>query len=888
MSARKRPAAAALATAPRKRLRGKQEAPGYNKDLPKEFLAWRAQRVYFAYKSLGGAQAMEELVGSLSLAEPNPIHYAEYMGIYTDGRLAAEGQPPIACLGLLVAEWGAELTVMEWKVQREEAAARTKPVAWKKPAGRRGKTNYCRGFDGSLCRFNAREPGQPSRGLTGAQTCLLRNKTLLQQSLASPRGRGNLTRVLKTLRANEKNPNIFEAACARLTLWLSAEEAAELRAKAAAAKRARPKQTRAAVRAERLSVARASFSPAIAKRQTSAPAPTYAAWRAYRTKAVAEQRWGKKRFYPEAARRVRAVQTEIAAGAEVDNSPDLPAASHSPESIALQKWCLRGAWGMCPNCNILQARPLTSACFEEVEHAATIQPSACKTCKRGLRKHYVPQFNDIPEPLRGLSENAEAALRLLDYDLGPESRADNGYRKHVRMIRFSWAPKTPKQKIAELPEHSERRRARGALRHLLGDDASAYSKFHADHQDFLNLRGGALEVAARRPLRFIEELGLECAVWPALYWKTSMCETHERYTDRRRLEREHDEADLEDVEGADGQRHSIKRSFRAKLLGPLLGYGSNFALLQFVYDLQLWTELGAKRNMAERHGSKMRLMMAQHPMSPLYWRAVLAGLQDLVRQIGPPQLYWTFAPWELSFPYSEFLLDELRKQLRTRYGAPAHETLHMAHCMLEAVRGFVAGGAGQDKPKWKRYLLQGHNTEGEPAGCFHFFTRLEFQDGSKKAGTQRYHGSGRPHLHVLFWLDAPECLDWEQCALAEWPSAEDSPALAAFVQGSQEDRAGESRWPICAERSHWDPATDCLQLRHSAKAAKAGLRAFFPDLMDCFRCHQDLQASDGRQLLLTYVAKYVAALWQLQTVGHGDALGRQERSRGSQAWGRAN
>ena len=28
--------------------------------------------------------------------------------------------------------------------------------------------------------------------------------------------------------------------------------------------------------------------------------------------------------------------------------------------------------------------------------------------------------------------------------------------------------------------------------------------------------------------------------------------------------------------------------------------------------------------------------------------------------------------------------------------------------------------------------------------------------------------------------------------------------------------------------------------------------------MDCFRCHQDLQASDGRQLLLTYVAKYVA------------------------------
>ena len=264
--------------------------------------------------------------------------------------------------------------------------------------------------------------------------------------------------------------------------------------------------------------------------------------------------------------------------------------------------------------------------------------------------------------------------------------------------------------------------------------------------------------------------------------------------------------------------------------------------------------------MAERQGSKLRLMMAQHPMSPLYWRAVLAGLQDLVRQIGPPQLYWTLAPWELSFPYSDFLLDELRKQLRARYGAPAHETLHIVHCMLEAVRGFLAGGVGApgNKAKWSRHLLQGQGAEGEPAGCFHFFTRLEFQDGSKKPGTQRYHGSGRPHLHVLFWLDNPERVDWERCALAECPSAERSPDLAAFAQGSQQDRSGESRWPIWERPSCWDSTANCLRLRHSEKAAEAGLRAFFPDLMDCFRCHQDLQASDGYYLLLTYVAKYVA------------------------------
>ena len=154
MSACKRPAAAAaLAVPPQKRLRGKQEAPGYNQRLPEQFLTWRAQHIYTAYKNLGGSQLMKELVESLAVAEPNPTRYAELMGIYVDGCLAAKGQPPVACLGLLVEEWGVELTVTEWKLQWEEAAAK-KLAARKKPAGQRGKTHFSSGFDGHPCRFN--------------------------------------------------------------------------------------------------------------------------------------------------------------------------------------------------------------------------------------------------------------------------------------------------------------------------------------------------------------------------------------------------------------------------------------------------------------------------------------------------------------------------------------------------------------------------------------------------------------------------------------------------------------------------------------------------------------------------------------------------------------
>ena len=173
MSARKRPAAAALAAPPKKRLRGKQEAPSYNASLPDKFLAWRAQHIYTAYKNLGGEQLMESLADDLALTEPNPAHYAERMGVYIDGRLAAEGQPPVACLNTLVEEWGVELTVAEWR-QRQQAGARKKSAARKVPAGRRGETNFCRGLEGSRCRFSTKEAGQPSRG--AGQKCFLCSK----------------------------------------------------------------------------------------------------------------------------------------------------------------------------------------------------------------------------------------------------------------------------------------------------------------------------------------------------------------------------------------------------------------------------------------------------------------------------------------------------------------------------------------------------------------------------------------------------------------------------------------------------------------------------------------------------------------------------------------
>ena len=40
-----------------------------------------------------------------------------------------------------------------------------------------------------------------------------------------------------------------------------------------------------------------------------------------------------------------------------------------------------------------------------------------------------------------------------------------------------------------------------------------------------------------RPMHTIEEIGVECAIWPDLYWTTDMCETYARESDGRRLAR---------------------------------------------------------------------------------------------------------------------------------------------------------------------------------------------------------------------------------------------------------------------------------------------------------------------------------------------------------------
>jgi hypothetical protein len=737
----------------------------------------------------------------------------------------------------------------------------------KRPAAKRAQrpqrpAPLCDGQIDFTCIFSKTQCNQKARPHANEKYCMFCSEELMKKAAATARGRGNIVSCLKKFKVfGDEYPGIYAVAVSRVRRWVP-EHAAELiksslkllRKKAPTAEE---KAAKAKVSAEERAKRWASCKE---KRRYSLAPPSFEERKAYRAAVLDNQRFAKNKFYPGSDRRPRA--SGEALGEIPDNDCGLPAAKREVAK-GLQAWCEQGSWGMCPTCGLLNPRDLFQPDMHRQSFSPEIRASACQGCSAKHNK-MVPTPEDVPEALRNLAWEVVVALRPLDIDVGSERRANAGYRQKTRMITFLWAAQSVDGKIEALPDHSLRKQARKAFKYLKKSGEASYAHFYEEHKKFLRRRdGSATDRERTRPLHFIEQMGIETALWPHLYWRTDMCESHQRMNEvrLRNLRKKDDEAELSDSSSEDSdeedkkktREHSIKKSFQAKLLSPLLGYASDFELLQFVYDLHLWTDLGSKANLQK--GVPMRILMKGHTMSPLYWDDVKHGLFDLVQQIGFPLLYWTFSPFEMSYPYHEYMLDGMAKELSARLHYPAMESMHLAHTMLQSVRGVLAGKTKHKGQGWTEHLFSVKNPCTDEDTTIHFFSRLEFQDGKRKKCTQKYHGSGRPHLHVLLWLATVEKLGLEKTISASMP---EDPDLAAYVKGSQLDDDGESKWPIHEGESHYDADACELHIKHTQQDSDAGLRGYLPDIMDAMRCHQDMQVSDGRSLLLQYVTKYVA------------------------------
>ena len=249
-----------------------------------------------------------------------------------------------------------------------------------------------------------------------------------------------------------------------------------------------------------------------------------------------------------------------------------------------------------------------------------------------------------------------------------------------------------------------------------------------------------------------KELKLHCGRTCIGICSMQLCETATRLADVRQRRRDGDAAEEEDEEEAGG-RQSLKRSFLLKALRPIADYSAEYKLLHYVFDLSTWSDIGGKKGALQ--GVPMWQVMKGAPWTPQYWKIRHAAVLDLQAQCGYPVAFVTWAPFEWSAPYHEWILQQMSQLGRQRLGLAGPESLHLAHLLTELFREWLCGGArkaGDASALWQHPLFSGIGPNGRKVRV-NFVGRLEFQDGKRKEATQDYHGRGAVHLHGLLFSE---------------------------------------------------------------------------------------------------------------------------------------
>ena len=306
----------------------------------------------------------------------------------------------------------------------------------------------------------------------------------------------------------------------------------------------------------------------------------------------------------------------------------------------------------------------------------------------------------------------------------------------------------------------------------------------------------------------------------------------------------------------------IKRGFLRKVLSPVIGYGSEYPLLHFVYDLYLWTTIGTKKNLAARTNVALRHLLKGSPWTPEYWRVRHRAVLDMQRQCGHASLFRTRAPFERTFPYYVWVMDEQAALGRARQHLAGAETLHMAHILLQLDKGIICGDmtwSSRADRQWTGHVLGPADPTDTTKTVLAHVTRLEFQDGKRKQATQRYYGRGTVHSHSLDFLQRVDRVGLEEKVAATIPDKDGQPLLHGIVLDSQQDYK-DSKLPIRSGPSAWNPETEMLEL-HRQEDKDAHIRAYLKAIMEVTKWHEDVQqgaTENGRRngAILRYVATY--------------------------------
>ena len=479
------------------------------------------------------------------------------------------------------------------------------------------------------------------------------------------------------------------------------------------------------------------------------------------------------------------------------------------EAEDLEFWAKYQSWTFCANGGQLDPRKLLPP-FRK--RTATPLFTNCK-CSRGT--YEVPSTDDVPLILRRLTVEDQRLLSPFDVHCGNYRRIFNGYRQRTGPFRVSWSLTPVRDRIDQIVDEDRHDRVLNAYYYLLNSAESPYCQFVR-----MQLRG------ERRP--FLYEIysspryrGVECALWPALYLRTSLCES---------------------VLEGQNNRASSKISYMHKVLSPVVDFAINCDILQYQYDRWLFKTITGAVNASKASGCSPNRSLENKSFSKTFWQHQHLFLIDAVHQYGFPSLFITISPYEWTFPFPPFI-----EEIRNIYGKDTTEvavleTLHIAHVAEQLVRGYVTGG---NSNRWRTHVLC--NVHDPPSKNVRtYFYRFEFQ--------QR----GTVHLHMLVWLEDVSCIRADLMhASVPWDNARDA-FLVANTQKSDRSCLPVNNAP---DAFTTDPnGNTTLQFQYTEDDAERNIRAFITTLLGSLKCRTDVQLADGKAMLLKYVSSYVTKM----------------------------
>ena len=429
----------------------------------------------------------------------------------------------------------------------------------------------------------------------------------------------------------------------------------------------------------------------------------------------------------------------------------------------------------------------------------------------------------MPLVLRRLTIEDQRVLSPFVVHCGEYRRIFNGYRQRTGPFRVSWSTPIVRDSIDQIQDEDRRERLFDAYEYLLNAADSSYSHFIG-----MQLRG------ERQPILYEiysspRHRGIECAMWPALYFRTDLCESV-----------------------LEGQNHrtSGKISFIHKILSPVFDYSIQYDLLQYQYDRWLFKTITGAVNTSKASGCSPNRSLENKSFSKTFWQHQHLFLIDAVHQYGFPSLFITISAYEWTFPFPPFIKDIHKTYGKDATEVPTLETIHIAHVLEQVVRGYLTGG---NSNRWRTHLFS-NIQDPSSKNVQTFFYRFEFQQ------------HGTLHLHMLVWLHDLSSIRADLVyASVPWENEHDA-FVVANTQKSDKSCLPVNNAPDCFITD--GSGNTSLQFHYTEDDAQRNIGAYVTTLLGSLRCRTDVQVADGKAMLLKYVSSYVTKMHEsfLRTV----------------------